>query len=81
MKNRNIALKMKREGLTNGISDLFLPYPNKGFHGLYIEMKVGANKPTEEQKKFIEYANSVGYKAVLCYSGVEAINELEEYLG
>lgn len=78
--------RLKAEGMVAGICDLFLPYPNNNYAGLYIEMKKrnikGQSKGivSEAQKDFIEYANIVGYKAVVCYGADEAITTIKEYL-
>lgn len=83
-KNRTLAAKimakMKREGLTKGISDLCLPHPSNGYHGLYIELKWKDGKPSTEQKEFLLYADSVGYFVKVCYTSGEAIAVIEEYL-
>lgn len=87
--------KMKAEGLRDGVPDLFLPYPGLikvyavitgNYHGLYIEMKreIYRNRSnggcSEDQIKWIDYLNSVGYKAVVCYGWEEARDTLVEYL-
>ncbi|NPA64464.1 MAG: VRR-NUC domain-containing protein [Epsilonproteobacteria bacterium] len=85
IKNKVIAAKyvakLKREGLSPGVPDLFIPIPNAGYHGLFIEMKVGGGYLRDEQKQWIRQLNERGYKAVVCYSANEAMKELEEYLG
>lgn len=43
------AAHMKRQGVRAGVPDLCVPVARGGFHGLYIEMKVGKNKPTDKQ--------------------------------
>lgn len=63
-----------------GVPDLCLPVPMNGFAGLYIEMKYGKNKPTDHQKEWIKALKEQGYKVTVCYSGVEATQELESYL-
>ena len=76
----------KAEGMLSGISDLFLPYPNKEYAGLYIEMKKPKTATSakgvlsQNQKDFLEYANKVGYKAIVAYGATEAISYLKEYL-
>ena len=70
----------KRAGLIKGIPDILLPYPNKTYAGLFIELKTESGRPTKEQKEFIEYLNSVGYKAVVCHGHLEAIKVIEGYL-
>ena len=44
------AAHLKRQGVRAGVPDLCLPVPRGGFHGLYIELKAGQNKPTAHQK-------------------------------
>jgi hypothetical protein len=86
--------KAKAEGVKAGVWDIFLPVPielyatNKEntsfdwFHGLYIEMKVGYNKLSDEQLLFQEYAKDVGYKCDdVCYSWIEARDAMLDYLG
>ena len=60
---------LKAEGVRSGVPDIFLPWPNAGFHGLYIEMKKPTQKPkrkgkggmSEEQIKFKKYAQALDY--------------------
>ena len=74
------AINLIRQGVKRGVSDMFLPLPKGKYHGLFIELKVGRNKPTPEQKQFIEYSNKVGYLAKVCYGHKEAIELIEKYL-
>ena len=78
-RNKIEAHNLKLQGVKAGVPDLFYPLPNKKYHGLFIEMKYGNNKPTELQKEWIEYLNSVGYLAVVCYSADEAFDVLNKY--
>lgn len=54
--------------------------------GLYIELKTEKRRNqknggcSDDQIAFTEYANSVGYKAVVCYGWQEAVKVIEEYL-
>jgi hypothetical protein len=73
--------RLKKEGVRRGVLDLCLAVPTKTYHGLYIEMKAGDNKPSAEQKGYIEYLNGCGYRAIVCWSGEEAIGEIKRYLG
>jgi len=79
----------KAEGVRKGVADTFLPWPNAGWHGLYIEMKKPTEKPksstakggvSHEQAKFGEYARCVGYGFMVCYSWREAANALRSYI-
>ena len=56
------------------------------YHGLYIELKTEKRRKeknggcSDDQIAFTEYANSVGYKAVVCYGWQEGVKAIEEYL-
>ena len=54
--------------------------PHDQFHGLFLEMKVGNNKPTDEQTAFVEYLQSAGYVASVHWSADSAIAAIKEYL-
>jgi hypothetical protein len=79
------AARLKSQGQTNGVSDIFLPVPKSGSHGLYIEMKRrkqdGASRVTKDQQDFIEFVREQGYKCVVCYGADEAINNIKWYMG
>lgn len=72
--------ELKRMGLKNGVPDIVLPAPRGNYHGLYIEMKVGQNRPTAAQKEFLEFLKSQNYAAAVCYSADAAINIIKTYL-
>ena len=74
------AINLKKQGLKSGVPDIFLPYANKKYHGLFIELKYGKNKASEKQKEWINKLNEQGYKAVVCNGFDEARNTIEEYL-
>ncbi len=74
------AGRMKAEGVKAGVPDLFLPVARQGYHGLFIEMKAGRNKPTVYQTQWLENLSVQGYLAVVCYGWEEAAKVLTEYL-
>lgn len=80
--NRNLitAMTMKREGVLAGVADLFLAFPSQGFHGLWIEMKIGKGRQSQEQKYFQTDMEKQGYKYVVCRSFEEFKNEIEKYV-
>src|SRR5699024_2367061 len=41
--------RMRAEGLRAGVPDICLPVPRGGYSALYIELKAGRNKPTDDQ--------------------------------
>lgn len=79
-RNRVEAAKLKRMGVRAGVPDLVLPVPRNGYAGLYIELKVGENRPSKNQKNWLEKLALQGYKAVVCYGGNEVIEILEQYI-
>jgi len=71
---------MKREGRLAGVLDVFLPRACGRFHGLYPEFKAGKNGLTEEQARFILYADSAGYAVAVCRSAQAGIDTVLRYL-
>ena len=71
---------LKRMGVKKGVADFFLAVAAKGCFGLWIELKVGKNKPTKEQVEFIGRKNSRGYKADVAYGFDEAKEIIMDYL-
>jgi hypothetical protein len=63
--------KLKRMGVKAGVSDIFVAVPKNGKGGLWIELKVGKNKPSPAQTAFLERKRERGYEAV-CVWGWEA---------
>lgn len=80
-RNKLEAANLKRQGVKAGVPDLFLPVPRSSKHGLFIEMKVGRNKCTDNQKKWIRNLLEQGYEVKVCYSCEEAIQIIKRYLG
>jgi len=80
MRSKAVAGKLKAEGVRAGICDMVLPVSRKGFHGLWLEMKFGTNKPTPEQLEFMRWQQEEGYKCVICYDWMDARAEIEGYL-
>ncbi len=48
--------------------------------GLYMELKTLVGKLTVEQADFLDYANSVGYTAVMCRGYDQTIDTIKDYL-
>lgn len=71
---------LKKEGVRKGVVDLMLAYPKAGAHGLFIEMKTGSNKPSDEQQEFIAFVEAQGYRASVHWATDSAIKAIEEYL-
>lgn len=72
--------RLKDEGVRRGALDLILAKPSDQFHGLFLEMKVGSNKPTPEQNEYIDYLRANGYAVSVHWSADSAISAIKEYL-
>ncbi len=70
---------LKRMGVTPGVFDLFFPKPSSAYSGLFIEMKVGKNKPTPNQLNFQQEIRFCGYKAEICYGADATIDEIKNF--
>lgn len=90
-RHKAVAGKLKAEGVKAGVPDLCLPYPTENlfcsmpysYHGLYIEMKSKDTKGrvSENQKEWLDYLDSVGYKVAVAWNFDEAVQIIEDYLG
>jgi hypothetical protein len=72
--------RLKAEGVRRGMPDLLLASARGDYHGLFIELKVGSNKPSSEQIAFMDHLNHAGYRAVVHWSADDAIAEIKAYL-
>ena len=66
--------KRTRMGVKKGVLDFHLALPLDGHHGLWLELKVGKNKPTPEQIAFMERKTARGYLCG-CVWGHDAAKE------
>jgi len=76
-----VAVKLKKEGVTKGVYDIFISIPNLTAHGLYIECKAGKNLLTKEQEGFRDRMREIGYICEECRSIEDFIVVLENYFG
>lgn len=60
-RNEREAANLKAEGVRAGVPDVFLAYPSKDFHGLYIEHKIKKQKLTKDKPIYIENTKIVRY--------------------
>ncbi len=73
--------EMKRQGMVKGFPDIFLPYNNGKYSGLFIELKrVKGGVLSKEQKDWLEYLNTQGHLALRCNGHADAIELIEKYL-
>ena len=67
------AIKLKNEGVTKGIPDLFIPELK-----IWIEMKkIKESSTSKEQKEMKIYLEKVGYKVCIAKGYKEAINFIQ----
>ena len=75
--------KYKAEGMTPGVSDLFLCVPRNGYGGLWIEMKARgktASSLSPDQRIWLSDMEKIGYRAVMAAGFDEAKIIIEDYL-
>jgi hypothetical protein len=75
------ALTMKAEGQRPGVPDLCLPWPARGHHGLYLEMKATGGRVSAAQEDWLSYLEQAGYRVVVCWGWQHAAREICDYLG
>lgn len=77
---------LKRQGVRKGIPDLFLSIPKwskvheRYTHGLFIEMKAGKGKLTQEQETFRDRVTSNDYRFEVIRDFDSFKKLIEEYL-
>ena len=81
MRDPITASKLKAEGLRPGIPDLMLARPVNEWAGLFLEMKAGKGRTSDEQDDVIGYLTRAGYKCAVCWTAEEAIEQIQRYLG
>lgn len=80
-RNKKEAARMKGEGIVPGVADLLLLVPSSGFGALGIEMKAGAGRQTDLQKKWQERFEKAGNKYIICRDAEDFVNIVRKYLG
>ena len=83
--NKKFALiaKYKKEGMTNGVSDLFICHSDGQNHGLWIEMKdkmKTMSSVSKEQRQWIDDMNKAGYVAKWAAGADAAIKIIQDYM-
>lgn len=78
-RNRIEASRLKAEGVTSGIPDVFIPIPKQGWSGLYIEFKRDKEKPTDDQRAVLLMLDNQGYKVIVCNSLEVAKEQFDAY--
>lgn len=79
LRDKIVAKKLKDEGVLPGIPDLMIPIPKNGYGGIFIEMKYGNNRPTDEQNEILSELWDSGYKVEVCNSIEKFIEVVNNY--
>lgn len=66
-------------GVRTGISDILIFKPSNGYNGLAIELKVGKNKTTDLQNKFLKDIYDCGWSCFIVYSLEGFIDVVNNY--
>lgn len=75
------AARLKKEGVTAGIPDIFLAAPSGGRHGLFIELKrKDRGKVSTFQKASMAALEAAGYACVVAYGWEAAKQAIQDYL-
>ena len=79
--HRNVAeaAKLKAMGVKSGVPDVLIFQPRKGYHGFAIELKVGKNTCTDNQKEMQRHLMAHNWKVIVSYSLDHAIAEIDNY--
>ncbi len=71
--------KMKVLGAKPGVPDVMIFTPNKFYNGLAIELKVGYNKPSDNQKKWLKSLENAKWKAIWLNDFDKIITTIDSY--
>jgi hypothetical protein len=79
-RSKREAGRLKAEGVTAGVSDLFCSVARGGRHGLYIEMKSLTGFASREQREWIADSIAEGYAAATCRGADAAFRLWRDYV-
>lgn len=71
--------RLKKKGVKSGVPDVMIFEHNEDYRGLSIELKIKPNKPTDNQKEWLEKLKSKGWKTEVCYSFDEVKKVVKQY--
>lgn len=74
-----VAAKLRAEGVRAGVPDLFLACPSRGYHGAFVELKVGRNYPSTHQRAWISALSTHGYFVATVWDDPAAVIELIDW--
>ncbi len=71
---------LKRMGVKKGVADFHLALATKNYAGLWLELKVGSGKLSDEQRYFLARKSSRGYCALAVLGEESAKEIIKSYL-
>lgn len=71
LRNKREAVKLKATGLVSGVSDLIVVKPDEV---VFVEVKTDTGVQSENQKKFQQKVEAMGYRYLL----IRSLNEFKE---
>lgn len=74
------AVRLKRQGMRKGVSDILLCAHAGKWHGLWIELKKQGGRATREQWDFIDAMQECGYAGAVCIGWEAARDTIAAYL-
>lgn len=74
------AAMMKAEGITAGVADIVMLYPNNAYHGLCIEFKTEKGRQSDAQKLFQQKVERAGYRYIVIRDIDSFIREVKAYI-
>lgn len=80
LRGKREAANLKAAGVRSGVPDIHLPVPKGQYAGLYIELKVGKGKTSENQDEWIAFLREHHYKVWVCHGWQSAVQVIENYL-
>lgn len=81
LRNKVVAARLKREGVTAGIPDTNIDIPAHGYNGARIEFKVKGNKPTDNQLEAHRQLREANYLVEVHTDPEKAFEWTKWYLG
>ncbi|PHM39123.1 hypothetical protein Xmau_03028 [Xenorhabdus mauleonii] len=81
LRHKKTGERLRAEGQRKGYPDVSLDLAKGCYHGMRLEFKHGANKPSAEQKQWLNTLSEAGFYCVVVYGEHEAIEAVTQYGG
>lgn len=79
-RNPVVAAKLRAEGVTPGVPDVFVRVPSGQYHGMQLEAKRKGGKPSPAQLEQIDACREMGYYAVVAEGFDDMRQVTKQYL-